>query len=246
MMGRGAATELQTMLRGAQRQSGGAGAQAAVGIAVLLFGATAAFAQLQTSLNRTWKVKVDPNQKTSTTVRQFLRKRLLSFGLILVLGFLMLVSLVISAALAAAGVWLEGAIGGALSSPILQALNSVVALCIIAALFAALFKYLPDAEVPWRDVLGGALLTALLFTAGKFVLSRYFGATGAGAAYGAAGSIILILLWIYYSAMILLFGAEFTRAYADRHGNLPAPEEGAVPDESRHAPRRDHLSAHPG
>ena len=227
MIGHGAATEIQTMLRGAREQTGSAG-QAAIGIIVLLFGATTAFAQLQSALNRTWKVKPDPQMSTLQTIRQFLSKRLLSFGLILVIGFLLLVSLVISAALAWVGQWLEGAMGGGLWSPILLIANFVVSLGIISALFAAMFKYLPDAQIPLSDVVGGALLTAVLFTVGKFLLGFYFGASDVAAAYGAAGSTILILVWIYYSSMILLFGAEFTHAYSSREGHQAPPEPGAV------------------
>jgi membrane protein len=228
MVGKGAATEVRTMLQGAERQAGGAGAQALIGIAVLLIGATTSFAQLQAALNRVWKVQVDPRMSTARTIRQFLSKRLLSFGLILVIGFLLLVSLVLSAALTAAGAWLESGIAGAISAPVLEAANFVVSLAIVAALFALMFKFMPDARIAWRDVAGGALLTALLFTGGKFVLGYYFGATDTTAAYGAAGSTILILLWIYYSSMILLFGAEFTHNYAIRRGHVPAPEPGAV------------------
>jgi membrane protein len=230
MVGKGAATEVKTMLRGAQQQAGGAGAQAIVGIVVLLLGATTAFAQLQSALNKVWKVKTDPRMSTSRTIRQFLSKRLLSFGLILVIGFLLLVSLVLSAALSAAGAWLESGIAGAISAPVLQVINFALSLGIIASLFALMFKYMPDAHIAWRDVAGGAILTASLFTAGKFVLGYYFGATDTTQTFGGAASTMLILLWVYYSSMILLFGAEFTHIYALRKGRLPAPEPGAVHD----------------
>jgi membrane protein len=230
MIGKGPATEMQTMLRGAQQQTGGSWWQAGIGLIVLLFGATTAFAQLQAALNRAWNVKTDPAASTTQTIRQFLGKRLLSFGLILVLGFLLLVSLVISAALAAMGAWLEAAMGEA-TAPILHVLNLIVAYLIVAALFAAMFKYLPDAKIAWRDVIEGAMLTAALFTAGKFLLGFYLGASDVGATYGTAGSLILILLWVYYNSMIVLLGAEFTQAWAMRRGRWARPEEGAVQSE---------------
>ncbi|MCC6587353.1 MAG: YihY/virulence factor BrkB family protein [Bryobacterales bacterium] len=225
MIGQGAADQIQTMMAETNRQTGGAWWKVIGSVVLLLFGATTAFGQLQVALNRTWEVKPDPN---AGGIKAFIGKRLLSFGLILVLGFLMLVSLVISAFIAAAGGWLESAMGGALSAPILEAINLVVALAIVTALFAAMFKYLPDAKIEWRTVLFGAFLTAALFVTGKGLLAWYIGASDVGSAYGAAGSLILILVWIYYSSMIVLLGAEFTQQWAERHGKEVEPEEGAM------------------
>lgn len=225
MIGQGAADQVQTMMAETNRQTGGAWWKVAGSVLLLLFGATTAFGQLQAALNRTWEVKPDPN---AGGIKAFIGKRLLSFGLILVLGFLMLVSLVISALIAAAGGWLEGAMGGAVSAPILEAINLAVALAIVTALFAAMFKYLPDAKIEWRTVLFGAFLTAVLFVLGKGLLAWYIGASDVGSAYGAAGSLILILVWIYYSSMIVLLGAEFTQQWAERHDKEVEPEEGAM------------------
>ena len=225
MIGQGAADQVQTMMAETNRQTSGAWWKVIGSVALLLFGATTAFGQLQAALNRTWEVKPDPN---AGGVRAFIGKRLLSFGLILVLGFLMLVSLVISAFIAAAGGWMESAMGGAVSAPILEVINLAVALAIVTALFAAMFKYLPDAKIEWRTVLFGAFLTAALFVLGKGLLAWYIGASDVGSAYGAAGSLILILVWIYYSSMIVLLGAEFTQQWAERHGKEAEPEEGAM------------------
>lgn len=225
MIGQGAADQIQTMMAETNRQTGGAWWKVIGSVLLLLFGATTAFGQLQSALNRTWQVKPDPN---AGGVKSFVGKRLLSFGLILVLGFLMLVSLVISAFVAAAGGWLENGMGGAVSAPILEVINLAAALAIVTALFAAMFKYLPDAKIEWRNVLIGAFLTAVLFVLGKGLIAWYIGASDAGSAYGAAGSLILILVWIYYSSMIVLLGAEFTQQWAVRHGRQVEPEEGAV------------------
>lgn len=230
LIGEGASRQVQNMLADASGRAGGAGWQALIGGAALLFSATTAFAQLQTSLNRTWELQPDPN---SAGLRLFLMKRLLSFALILGLSALLLVSLTITAAIGAAGDSLEHLLGGAISVPVLAIVNNAASLLITTSLFAAMFKYLPDARLAWRTVMLGALLTALLFIAGKSLLAWYFAATDVAGAYGAAGSVILILVWIYYSSMIVLLGAEFTHAWAITHGQTVVPRPGAV-----------HLGAH--
>lgn len=225
LIGEGASRQVQNMLADASNRAAGAGWQALIGAGALLFGATTAFAQLQAALNRTWELQADPK---AGGVRMFVVQRLLSFALILVLSLLLLVSLAISAAISAAGNSLESLLGGAISVPVLAVINNSASLLITTALFGAMFKYLPDARLAWRTVMLGAFLTALLFMAGKTLLAWYFTATDVAGAYGAAGSVILILVWIYYSSMIVLLGAEFTHAWAIVHGQTVVPRPGAV------------------
>ncbi|HET7595404.1 MAG TPA: YihY/virulence factor BrkB family protein [Burkholderiales bacterium] len=211
LMGREGAAALQAMIESASNT--GAGIVATViGVVTLLLAATGAFAEMQAALNVIWKA--EPPKVNA--VWGLIRQRLLSLSLILAIGFLSLVSLVISTALAAFGDYLTGALPG--FEVILQALNFVVSFLVIAALFAMIFKLLPDATIAWRDVRFGALVTTLLFTVGKFLISLYIGSSSVASSYGAAGAFVIILLWIYYSAQIFLFGAEITRAYAESHG----------------------------
>lgn len=225
LMGPGGAQEVEAMLEHAQRPDMGAPLAALLGIGALLFGATGAFAQLQNSLNAAWKVKPDPNKGG---LKNFILKRVLSFGMILGVGFLLLVSLALSALLSAFGDVLAGFVPGGASELVLHAINLGVSLLVITALFAAIFKILPDARIGWRDVGVGALTTALLFVLGKFAIGLYLGRSDPGSAFGAAGSLAIILVWIYYSSMILLLGAEFTHTWATRHGGGIKPEKGAV------------------
>jgi len=193
----------------------------AIAIGTLFVGATGVFVQLQDSLNTIWNVRPRPGRG----LRHFIRNRILSFAMILVLGFLLLVSLVLSAALGAVG----QSIGGALTSHelILRAVNFVLSLGVVSLLFALIFKLLPDVKVGWRDVWVGALLTAVLFDLGKYALGLYLGRSTFASAYGAAGSLVIFLVWVYYSSQILFFGAEFTRLYAIRSGATIEPAHGA-------------------
>ncbi|MDQ3556447.1 MAG: YihY/virulence factor BrkB family protein [Gemmatimonadota bacterium] len=225
IMGPEGAGEIRTMLESAEQPGNRSGVAALLGIAALLFGATGAFAQLQNSLNAAWKVKPDPNKGG---LKNFILKRVLSFGMILGVGFLLLVSLALSALLSAFGDVLAGFVPGGASELVLHAINLGVSLLVITALFAAIFKILPDARIGWRDVGVGALTTALLFVLGKFAIGLYLGRSDPGSAFGAAGSLAIILVWIYYSSMILLLGAEFTHTWATRHGGGIKPEKGAV------------------
>jgi membrane protein len=177
-----------------------------VGVATFLFLATGAVIELQDNLNIIWKVK--PPQ--SYGVAAFIQTRILSLTLTVGFGFLLMVSLVLDAGLTTLGVYLESGFAGA--SAILRILNTAVGFAIGVLLFAMIFKILPAVELTWRDVWMGAIVTAILFTAGKFAIGYYIGKSGVASAYGAAGSIVTILLWIYYSSLILLFGAEFTKA----------------------------------
>lgn len=227
IVGRDGAEQVQAMIESARERMSGSGGLLAtlLGIGTLLFGATGAFAQLQDALNRAWEVEPDPE---SGGVKNFIFKRLLSFGMILGVAFLLLVSLVVSAAISVISAQAAHILPAGISSALLYAIQLALSLGIITLLFAAIFKVLPDAEIAWRDVWVGAAVTALLFVVGKFLLSFYFGRSDPGSTFGAAGSLVLILVWIYYSSMILLLGAEFTQVWARRHGSGIQPSEGAV------------------
>jgi membrane protein len=171
-------------------------------------------------------VEPDPDQGG---IKAFLSKRVFSLGIILVVAFLLLVSLVISAALSGIGDRMGSVLPSGLSEPVLQALNLVISLGAIFLLFAAMFKVLPDAKISWRSVWVGAGVTAVLFVLGKYLIGLYLGNSNPGQAYGAAGSLAVLLLWIYYSSLIVLFGAEFTETWAqERRGETIEPEPGAV------------------
>lgn len=241
LMGPSAGDEARTILREAERPQGGL-LPTILGIAGLIFGATGVFGQLQKTLNRAWNVEPDPNQGG---IKNFLSKRLFSFGMILVLAFLLLVSLVISAALSGLGDRLGAMMPAGLSGPVLQVLNLVVSLAVFVLLFGALFKVLPDAKMAWHSVWVGAAVTAVLFVVGKFLIAFYLGKSNPGEAYGAAGSLAVLLLWIYYTSLIVLFGAEFTETWAERRGEGIEPEPGAV-RVRREKRRVDELGAAPG
>jgi membrane protein len=185
----------------------------AVGLVTFLALVTGAVIELQDDLNLIWKVKA----QASYGVAGFIRTRLLSLALVLGIGFLLLVSLVIDAALSAIGSYLDASFSGA--TTILWIVNSAVSLTVSTALFAMIFKILPDVDLTWRDVGTGALVTALLFTGGKVLIGLYLGRSNVASGYGAAASVMTIQLWVYYSSLILLFGAEFTKAYAESRGS---------------------------
>jgi membrane protein len=193
-----------------------------IGVVTLLFGASGVFGQLQTSLNAIWGVEPKPGRGILGLVQD----RILSFGFILVVGFLLLVSLLLTAAIAFVAQWFGGMLPG--METLAQILNFVLSLALITLLFAMIFKFLPDAKIAWHDVWIGAFITALLFTIGKFALGLYLGKSGVSSSYGAAGSLIVLLLWVYYSSQILFFGAEFTQVYANQFGSHVAPADNAV------------------
>ena len=184
-----------------------------VGVATLILGATSVLGELQDDLNRIWRAPAAP----AAGFGGLIRSRLLSFGLIIAMGFLMLVSLVVSAGLAAVGTWWGSRWGQ--WSWLLEWLNVVVSFAVTTVLFMMIYKLLPRASVAWRDVWIGSVLTAALFTIGKFAIGFYLGTSGIASSFGAAASFVLILVWVYYSAQIFLFGAEFTWVYAHRHGS---------------------------
>jgi membrane protein len=211
LVGNDGARAIEDMLQNAARP-GSSHAAALTGLATLLLGATTAFAELKESLDQIWGAPPERVQGLLYT----LMKRVLSFGVILSIGFLLLVSLVFSAAIAALQrYWhLDSS-----TSVLLQTLNFLLSFGMVAAMFAMIYKLLPSVKIAWHDVLVGALVTALLFSIGKFFIGLYLGQSAITSTYGAAGSVILLLLWVYYSALIFLFGAEFTKIFAHRHGS---------------------------
>lgn len=221
------AVAVEGMLKAAREPAEGVVATI-VGIAILLVGATAIFGELQSALDRIWRV---PVAKEVSGIWHLLRTRLLSFGLVLGLGFLLVVSLVVSAALAALGKWWGGWFDG--WDVFLEILNFVVSYGIFTLLFAMIYKIMPRANIPWRDVWTGAAVTALLFTLGKWLIGLYLGKSSLASGFGTAGSLVMLIAWVYYSAQIFLFGAEYTWVYANRHGSRmqkPAPGDApAVP-----------------
>ena len=193
-----------------------------VGIAVALFGASGVFGQLQDALNVIWGVKPKPGK----SIASFLRARFLSFAMVAGVCFLLLVSLTASALITAVGGYLEHLLPG--GNALAWTIHLILDIGIVTLLFAMIFKFLPDARLSWRDVRLGAVLTAALFLVGKYALGLYLGSGAPGSAYGAAGSLITMLIWIYYAAQIVLFGAEFTRVYALERGRGVRPAKHAV------------------
>ncbi len=199
-----------------------------ISVVVLLFGASGVFAELQDSLNTVWEVQPKPGRG----FMGFIRKRILSFSAVLGIGFLLMVSLIVSAILSGLSAYMSHLIPGV--DFLWGILNFVISFGVITLLFALIYKFLPDVKITWNDVLIGAIITALLFTIGKTVLGRYLGGS-IGSAYGAAASLVVVLAWVYYSAQILFFGAEFTQVYARRYGSKIVPDEHAefVTEEAR-------------
>jgi membrane protein len=198
-----------------------------VGLITFFFGATAVFIEIQDSINIIWSIKAKPKQNWV----RYLTTRLISFSMVVGIGFLLMVSLILSALLAILDGWIIAYIG----SSVLLALvvsNTITAI-VVMVLFAVIFKVLPDAKLHWRDVMVGAFFTTLLFLVGKSLIGTYLSQSSTVSAYGAAGAVVLVLLWIYYSAMILYFGAEFTKVYANEYGGKIRPSQFAVFIEKR-------------
>lgn len=232
LVGHDSAKTVESMVESAAKPKSGI-ISTVISVVVLLFGATGVFAELQTSLNHIWEVKPKPGRG----IWQVVRQRFLSLGMVLGIGFLLLVALILSAALSAIGKWAEATLPG--SVILWQVGMHVVAFALIATLFAMIFKVLPDAEISWRDVWVGAVVTALLFTIGKFLIGLYLGRASVTSSYGAAGSIIVFLLWAYYSAQIVFMGAEITQVYARMYGKRIQPSSNAVPlDDGSRAPAK--------
>lgn len=202
---------LKNVVAGAQDKTTGI-VSGLAGLFTLALTASGIFGEMQSALNRIWKVETK-----SSTVGRFVRARAASAGLVGVMGFLLIVSLAVSAALSAFSVWLDAYLP--LGKWVIWTMNTVISLSLISLMFAAIYKVLPDRKLAWRDVAFGAVATAILFTIGKFLIGWYLGASSGASSYGAAGALILLLLWVYYSVQIFLFGSEFTRAYANTYGS---------------------------
>jgi membrane protein len=221
IIGKEAAQYIQDIIAKASQNKGSV-FSSVIGIATLLFGATGVFYNVQQLFNRIWEV--EPAPKAKQKFLRLLRDRIFSFGLILVVGFLMLVSLVVSALLAAVSKWVASNFSESLLV-LFSVLDFLVSVAIITFLFAAMFKYLPDVKLSWKSVWPGALLTTVLFVMAKYLLGLYFGNSDPASTYGAAGSVILIMLWVSYSGLILLFGVEFTRVWSKKTGERAKPVE---------------------
>jgi membrane protein len=234
LVGREGAEAIQSMIQNSRKPTTGTIATI-ISIGILLFGATNVFAQLQDALNTIWEVAPKPG------VKGLVKARFVSFTMILGVGFLLLVSLVLSTVLAILGNYLGSLL------PNLHffwsILNFMISFGIIALLFALIYKFLPDVKITWGDVRVGAAITALLFTIGKSLLGLYLANSSVGSTYGAAGSFVVLLLWVNYSAQILLFGAEFTQVYANKYGSQIVPASHAIPltEEARAQQGMPHL-----
>lgn len=211
LVGPKSAAAIQDMLQGASRPAKGV-VFSIIGIGSLIAGATGVLSELKSALNTIWRTR-EPGD-----VKEIIKKNVQFVGMVLGIGFLLTVSLVLSAALASLGKFL-GALLPA-SEAILHTVDFIVSAGIIAVLFAAMYRFMPNTTVEWRDVWFGAVVTSLLFNLGKIALGLYIGKSAVASSYGAAGAVLVLLLWVYYSGLIFYFGAEFTKAYADRHGSL--------------------------
>jgi len=222
LVGRQSAVEIENILINASVKSDSTIAQI-VGIATLLFSATTVFVSLQSGLNKIWQVKAKPQ----LGIVKFIINRLLSFAMVLSLGFVLLVSLLIDTVLVIFQGFLSRILEG-ITLYVLTGVNIIIALTFITIIFALLFRVLPDAKIKWKDVWIGAMITTLLFTLGKYLIGFYLGNSTINTAYGAAGSLVIILIWVYYSTMIFLFGAELTFVYAEINGNKAQADKDKV------------------
>jgi membrane protein len=221
LVGSEGAKAIQAMLENADKPGDSILATVA-GFVMLMIGATGAFVELQDSLNTVWEVMPKPGRG----IMGLIKDRLLSFGVVLGVGFLLLVSLVLSAGLTAVSSYLGDALPG--STALWQIVNLILSFAVVAVLFAMMFKILPDVELDWEDVWVGAVVTSFLFTVGKYLIGLYLGNSSIASSYGAAGSVVVLLVWVYYTSQILLFGAEFTQVYAERFGVKIAPSKHAM------------------
>jgi membrane protein len=233
LIGDEGALAVQGLLKSASQPGHGALATL-IGVFTLVLGATTVFSELQSALDRIWRAPALKEQ--SSGIWTLIRTRLLSLGMVLGIGFLLLVSLVLSAVLSALGKWWGGLFGG--WEVLLQLINFVVSFAIITGLFAMIYKILPRVKIDWHDVWIGAAVTALLFTIGKFAIGLYLGKSAVASGFGAAGSFVVLLIWVYYSAQIFLLGAEFTWVYAHQHGSRTAFRHGRGALGARHTDDR--------
>jgi len=223
LIGSDGAEAIQTMMINAP-WPGKSTAAAAIGFLTLLIGASGAFVQLKDSLNIIWEVKEKPGEGLLGLIKRYF----FSFSMVVSAGFLLLISLLINAILAAFGDYVGGYLIG--YEKVLYIFNPVFSFVVITVLFALIFKAVPDAVVAWEDVWIGAAATSLLFSLGKFLIGIYLGHSAVGSAYGAAGSLVILILWIYYSAQVFLLGAEFTKVYAEMFGSKIKPGKSAIYD----------------
>jgi membrane protein len=232
LVGRDSAQALQAIIEKAGYRPKAGAFSTALGILMLLFGAGGVVGHLQFSLNKIWRVAAKPVQ----TVWAFIRQRFVSFAMVLGVGFLLVVSLLVSALLSALATLMTGALGDI--AIVGQLLDLAISLLVVTLLFAMIYKYLPDARIAWKDVWIGAALTSCLFALGKWSIGLYLGSTGVTSVYGAAGSLITVLLWVYYSSLIFFFGAEFTQVYAREYGSglLPAVDTEATAAQAEKRP----------
>jgi membrane protein len=231
LVGKEGGDAIQSLVAAAGKSKAGFWATC-IAVCTLAVAATGVFVQLQNSLNALWNVR----QARGKGLRNFIRHRLLSFAMVFGIGFLLLVSLVCSAGLSALGKYIGDYVSG--KEILLKTLNFVISLGIITTLFAMIFKFLPDLKIAWRDVWLGGFITAALFNAGKYAIGIYIGRSSISSVYGAMGSLLVVLVWVYYSAQILFFGAQFTCIYANRFGVKPEPVRGAefISTDSKHRP----------
>jgi membrane protein len=227
MIGQDSAKAVQEVIESSSEQPKTGIVSSIVGVLALIFGAGGVVGQLQTSLNKIWDVTPKPNRG----IWVFVRQRFISYAMLLGIGFLLLVSLLVSAVVAGLTTWMGGLFGGA--EALAHGLDLLISFLLTTALFAMLFKFLPDVLIQWRDVWVGAAITAFLFTVGKFLIGLYLGTSGVTSTYGAAGSLITVLLWVYYSSLIFFLGAEFTQVYAKDYGSGVTPAEYARPTGQR-------------
>jgi membrane protein len=213
MMGEEGAVAIQGLLESVSKPEEGIMASV-IGVVILIIGATTVFGELQDDLDRIWRA---PERDKSAGIMGLLRARLLSFGMILGIGFLLIVSLVMSAALAALGTW-WGPLFGEMEA-LAHIVNFLVSFAVVTLVFAMIYKIMPRVHIDWHDVWIGAAVTSLLFSIGKFLIGLYIGKSGVTSGFGAAGSLVVVLVWVYYSAQIFLLGAEFTWAYAHTFGS---------------------------
>jgi len=242
LVGTGGSAAIQDMLR--STRAGGQGPiAAAIGFGTLLLGASGVISNLKDSLNTIWEVEPRPGRG----LKRFIREYIFSVSLVLAAGFLLLVSLAVSTALAALGDQLSRMLPG--GEVLWRVVDVLISIGVIGLLFAVMFKYLPNARVAWGDVALGGLFTALLFMVGETLIGLYLGRTNVGSAFGAAGSLVVVLVWVYYSSMILFFGAEFTKAYATLYGSRIVPDPDARPvaeaDRAQQGMTRRGGSTHP-
>ena len=223
MMGDDAAKGIEALLASVNKPSEGITATV-VGVAILLIGATTVFGELQDALDRIWRA---PARDKSGGLWRLLRARILSFGMIFGIAFLLMVSLVLGAAMAALGKWWGGMFGG--WEALAQVVNAVLSFALTTAVFAFIYKLMPRVKVQWHDVWLGAAVTALMFTVGKTLIGLYIGKTGVASGFGAAGSVVVVLVWVYYSAQVFLMGAEFTWVYARTFGSMKGKDQNVAP-----------------